>query len=299
VRATNANGDGPLSSQVTPSAIVPVPVESPCKLPGVTVVTDATGDADGIAGHDVRSVSIAEPFQVDGSQKLFFTLKVGSLSPVATPNTSWKVLFRAPDGLTHFVEMNTFDPTAIKYAYGHIEVDATTGVNNNVTDGTADPASGYNADGTITLVIGNDKVGGPAAGQSLVAVTGEVRLLVGATRGLLAVVDSTGTGSYTVFGNDYCAPKPAAPTGLTAVNTSHAVVTLNWHDNSDNEQSFLIERSTSVDSGYAQMASVNAGVTSYADSTVVKKITYYYRVRAANGTLRSVYSNVASATVKK
>src|SRR5207302_1068215 len=97
VRATNANGDGPLSTKVTPTVLVPRVVESPCKLPGVTVIKDATGDADGVAGHDVESVSIAEPLQSDGSQKLYFTLKVGSLDPVATPNTSWKVLFKAPD----------------------------------------------------------------------------------------------------------------------------------------------------------------------------------------------------------
>jgi hypothetical protein len=244
-------------------------------------------------------VSIAEPYQADGSQKLFFTLKVGSLSPVATPNTSWKVLFKSADGLTHFVEMNTFDPTGVKYSYGHIEVDPTTSVNNNVSDGAADPASGYAADGTITLVVGRDKIGNPAPGQSLVAVKGEVRLLVGLKTGLLALVDDTGSGSYTVFGNDFCAPKPAAPTGLTAANTSRGVATLNWKDNSDNETNFLIERSTSVDSGFAQVASVSGNVTSWADSTVVRKVTYYYRVRAANGTFNSAYSNVASVNIKK
>src|SRR5258706_312557 len=103
-----------------------------------------------------------------------------------------------------------------------------TGVNTNDKADPADPASGFKPDGTILLVIGNNKVGNPAAGQSLVAVKGEVRLLVGATAGLLALVDDTGAGSYTVFGNDFCAPKPAAPTGLTAVNTSRGVVTPNW-----------------------------------------------------------------------
>ncbi|MDT7603749.1 MAG: hypothetical protein QOF61_1746, partial [Acidobacteriota bacterium] len=219
VRAANANGDGPLSGKVTPTLLAPVVVESPCKLPGVTIIKDATGDADGVAGHDIEKVSIAEPYFPDGSSKLYFTLKVGSLDPVATPNTSWKVLFKAPDGITHFVEMNTFDPTAIKFTYGHIEVDATTGVNNNISDGAADPASGFTKDGTITLVIANSKVGNAAAGQSLVAIKGEVRLLVGATRGLLAVVDDTGSGSYAVAGNASCAPKPNAPTNLIAIPT--------------------------------------------------------------------------------
>ena len=237
--------------------------------------------------------------QADGSRKLYFTLKVGSLSPAAAPNTSWKVLFKAPDGVTHFVEMNTFDPTGIKYRYGHISVDATTGVTNNVNDGAADAASTYSPDGTILLVIGNDKVGNPGPGQTLVAVSGEVRVLVGATSGLLVVADSTGSGSYTVAGNDSCVPKPAAPTALTASNATRGVVSLAWKDNSDNEQSFRIERSTSVDTGYAQIASVNAGVTNFADNTVVKRTTYYYRVRAANGDLVSAYSNVASVAVKK
>lgn len=300
VRASNVNGDGPLSAKVTPTAIVVQPQQSPCKLPGVTVITDPSGDStDGLASHDVQSVSIAEPFLTDGSQKLYFTLKVGSLSPVAPPNTSWKVLFKAPDGVTHFVEMNTFDPSGIKYRYGHIEVDPTTKVNNNINDGTADAASGYTTDGTITLVIGNDKVGNPSAGQSLVAVTGEVRVLAGAASGLLILADNTGSGSYVVAGNDSCAPKPAAPTNLSAVNTSRSTVTLNWKDNSDNEQTFEIERSTSVDSGFTKIATVNANVTSFADPTVVRKTIYYYRVRAANGTLKSIYSNVASVNVKK
>jgi hypothetical protein len=284
---------------VTPTALVPTIVGTPCKLPGVQVVKDAAGDADGVPGHDVDSVSVAELYQTDGSQKLYFTLKVGSLDPVVTPNTSSKVLFKAPDGITHFVEMNTFNPSAVKFRYGHIEVDATTGVNNNVNDGDLDPASNSKPDGTITLVIANSKVGNPVAGQSLVAIKGEVRALVGATAGLLVLIDDTGVGSYTVAGNDSCAPKPAAPTGLTAVNSARSAVTLNWQDKSDNEQNFLVERSTSVDSGYTQIAAVGANTTSYLDGTVVKKVTYYYRVRSAIGGAKSGYSNVASVRVKK
>jgi len=299
VRASNANGDGSLSTKVTPVALVPTIVGTPCKLPGVQVVKDASGDGDGVPGHDVDSVSVAELYQTDGSQKLYFTLKVGSLDPVVTPNTSSKVLFKAPDGITHFVEMNTFNPSATKFRYGHIEVDATTGVNNNVNDGDLDPASNSKPDGTITLVIANSKVGNPVAGQSLVAIKGEVRALVGVTAGLLVLIDDTGVGSYTVAGNDSCAPKPAAPTALSAVNSARSAVTLNWQDKSDNEQNFLVERSTSVDSGYTQIAAVGANTTNYVDGTVVKKVTYYYRVRAASGAAKSGYSNVASVKVKK
>jgi hypothetical protein len=39
-------------------------------------------------------------------------------------------------------------------------------------------------------------------------------------------------------------------------------------------------------------------VTSYIDTAVVKKTTYFYRVRAARGAARSSYSNVGSVRVK-
>jgi hypothetical protein len=124
-------------------------------------------------------------------------------------------------------------------------------------------------------------------------------MLVGAQAGLLVLVDNTGAGSYQVAGNEFCAPKPAAPTGLVATNLSRGVATLTWKDNSDNETGFVVERSTSVDTGYAQIATVAPNVSSYNDPTVVRKTTYYYRVRAASGNLRSAYSNVASVKIKK
>jgi hypothetical protein len=111
--------------------------------------------------------------------------------------------------------------------------------------------------------------------------------------------DDTGSGSYSVVGNDSCVAKPLAPTGLVVANNARGTATLGWNDNSTDEQSFLIERSTSVDTGYVQIGSVGANVTGFADNTVVKKKTYYYRVRAARGTSTSGYSNVASVTIKK
>jgi len=271
------------------------PGESPCKLPGVTVVTDVPNDSK-LAFHDIRTVSVAEPYFTDGSNKLVFTMKVATFDPAPPPNSSWKVYFKASDGILHFVEMNTF--TALPtYNYGHTDVDPTTGVPTDSTDGSA---TGTNTpDGTITITVPNANVGNPTAGKRIFSVKGTVQALVGVGVGLLEVMDTTGPGVYTLVGNDACAPRPNAPTSLAAANTAHSVVTLNWKDNSDNETNFLIERSTSVDTGFVQIASVNAGVTSWADSTVVRKVTYYYRVRASNGTFMSLYSNVASVNVKK
>jgi hypothetical protein len=88
---------------------------------------------------------------------------------------------------------------------------------------------------------------------------------------------------------------PAAPTNLTANAPACNQVDLDWTDNSDNETSFKIERSTNgVD--FSQIDTVGANVTVYSDTTVAESTTYWYRVRASNLGGDSAYSNTASAT---
>src|SRR3954470_744411 len=51
-----------------------------CNLPGVTVLTDASGDSlDSTASHDVQSASVAEPASI-GAGKIAFVLKMANLS---------------------------------------------------------------------------------------------------------------------------------------------------------------------------------------------------------------------------
>jgi hypothetical protein len=58
----------------------------------------------------------------------------------------------------------------------------------------------------------------------------------------------------------------------------------------------LIERKTTVNGTYAQIAQVGANVQSYSDTNGLSANTkYYYRVRATNGTINSDYSNTPSA----
>jgi hypothetical protein len=92
---------------------------------------------------------------------------------------------------------------------------------------------------------------------------------------------------------------PAAPTGLSAAAISISQIDLSWTDNANNETGFRIERSKRNNSSFAEIATVGQDVTSYNDTTVSKKTTYFYRVRATNADGDSSYSNESSATTPK
>jgi len=87
---------------------------------------------------------------------------------------------------------------------------------------------------------------------------------------------------------------PAAPTDLTATVASCSQINLGWTDNSGDETSFKIERSTDG-SNFSEIASVGANVTSYNNTGLTAGTTYYYRVRAYNGGGYSGYTNTANA----
>src|SRR5207244_8176569 len=82
-----------------------------------------------------------------------------------------------------------------------------------------------------------------------------------------------------------------SPTNLSASVASASGVNLAWTDNSAGLYSFQIERSTDG-STYAVVATVGAGVTSYAD-TGLTSATYYYQVIA----LKALSSNRAATAV--
>lgn len=75
---------------------------------------------------------------------------------------------------------------------------------------------------------------------------------------------------------------------------------LNWIDNSNNENQFLIERKVESCAGtlpFAQIATVTTNVITYTDTAVLEGSTYCYRVRASNTAGQSAYSNTAGRTV--
>jgi uncharacterized delta-60 repeat protein len=89
---------------------------------------------------------------------------------------------------------------------------------------------------------------------------------------------------------------PAAPSTFTATPVSRSQIALHWTDNATNETGFKIEQSRDGSSGWRQIATVAANVTSYTHSRQPAATTFYYRVRATNAAGDSAYSNIASAT---
>jgi hypothetical protein len=90
---------------------------------------------------------------------------------------------------------------------------------------------------------------------------------------------------------------PTAPSGLSATPGSSTLINLSWTDNSSDEVTFRIERSTvGGGSGFSEVGSVSAGVTSNSDSGLTPSTLYYYRVRARNASGDSAYTSEASAT---
>jgi hypothetical protein len=206
VKAINAQGTGAQSNEIDLTVTVLPPPESPCILPGLTILTDQAGDLITPTGQttnpgwDVRSLHLAEPFTF-APNKVVFTLKMESLATVP-PNTRWPVTFTAPNGTNYTVRM-TNSPidgatTAPIFQVGP----------NGGTFVAADPASNFNADGTITIVVPTSAIGNPTVGQKLTSFL--TRITVTAppnpqTSGLTPdnMPDSLSpTGAYTLVGND-------------------------------------------------------------------------------------------------
>ncbi len=110
--------------------------------------------------------------------------------------------------------------------------------------------------------------------------------------------------AYTAVANsDYSTTDSAttnisAPTSLSATSISGSQINLSWSDNSSGENGFKIERATDSCSGFSQIDTVGANITSYSSTGLSNSTTYCYRVRAYTTATNSTYSNTDSAITK-
>jgi hypothetical protein len=85
-----------------------------------------------------------------------------------------------------------------------------------------------------------------------------------------------------------------APTNLVAKGTSSTGIQLTWQDNSDNEESFLIEK---ISNGvFKQFKMVGPNITTVKLTGLASGTEYTFRVRSSAASGTSAYSNTATAS---
>jgi len=99
-----------------------------------------------------------------------------------------------------------------------------------------------------------------------------------------------------IFHADIVNPPRGSPTNLIAKDVSENQIDLNWQDNSDNEESFKIERTDNVMNDYHEIASVETNTIAYSDTTTTPGKRYYFRVKAVNRLGSSDYSEISTPT---
>lgn len=309
VSAVNGVGEGARSSKVTPTVL-----ESACKLPGITVGWDEVDNAPNtplVPQVDLRRLYVAEPY-AGGTKKLVFTIQLGG-GGALPPNSQWFVIWNrlTPDANhdRNYVAARSDALGALTFEHGRVSyplVYTSPAPNQgNIPTKFGAAEGSYDAvKGIITITVTNDKVDNVAANQQLLSM--EARSFLGRNDSLPinqnVSSDFATAASYTLVGNESCNLPPAAPTNLTATSAQtgppRGEITLTWKDNSIDETSFAIERSTSLDSGFVQVATVAANTATYTERNLARKTTYYYRLRALRGTAKSGYSNIAGARTK-
>ena len=80
------------------------------------------------------------------------------------------------------------------------------------------------------------------------------------------------------------------------ISICNTTVDLSWQDNSNDEAGFRIQRRTGIAGQWQVIGEVRTDIDSYRDSGLEPRETYFYRVSAFDGRLKSDYSNEASAT---
>ncbi|HSC52073.1 MAG TPA: autotransporter-associated beta strand repeat-containing protein [Phnomibacter sp.] len=84
--------------------------------------------------------------------------------------------------------------------------------------------------------------------------------------------------------------------GATPAPGATIFVTLDWQDNSDNEQYFVIERSTDG-TNFTDIAHAAANAVTFTDNVgLLENTLYYYRIKAHGDIKESVYTAIASTT---
>lgn len=102
---------------------------------------------------------------------------------------------------------------------------------------------------------------------------------------------------YIQVGNPSSDPPIGNPSGLSANAVSSSQINLTWVDGTENEAGFTVDRSLDGTTGWAEIADLSAGSTSYNDTAGLSAVTtYFYRVKAYNANGVSSYTYADDTT---
>lgn len=87
-----------------------------------------------------------------------------------------------------------------------------------------------------------------------------------------------------------------APAELSASVISYQEIVVKWSEISINETGFSIERSKDDNTNFMEIGTVGPNDTVFTDSGLEEMTTYYYRVRAFNDQVYSIYTNIDKET---
>jgi hypothetical protein len=230
VVAVNGVGAGPASNELglTVSADPPPP-PNPCMAPGLTILTDDSGDSTtGTPGTDLGSLQVSQPYLSDGSLKLRFELNTDPGLSQQPPDSYWYVSFRETNGTVHGVRMwfdpnNPNVPTFQSYiAQGNTSGGVDGRFVQSGSEKPADPTSFYDpATGTIVIVASAADLGLQAGdtitGFNSASVQAITTPAIGGAETLDEMPDGLPyQGSFAVQSNEACAPNTAPTAALTA-----------------------------------------------------------------------------------
>ncbi|HYS03627.1 MAG TPA: PKD domain-containing protein [Candidatus Dormibacteraeota bacterium] len=233
VKAQNAVGAGGSSDEVNLTVAIPPPPENVCALPGLTRLTDPSGDTSAVVGitttpappgSDLLSFQISQPYSTDGVVRLAFTINTDAGESPQPAGSAWYVAMKIPDPAPattfHYrgVHMAWPGPTPVFQSY-------TPGPNSGggidgrfVTPGTARPAeasSSYASPFSRVVIVvkasdlglnPGDTISGFVSGVS--QSSDPANIGAGATALYDQMPDSLAfTGTYTVRTNQACSPE--------------------------------------------------------------------------------------------
>ena len=250
VKAINAIGTSSSSNEVDLTVALPPPPENVCALPGLTKLTDPSGDTSAILGivstpappgSDLLSFQISQPYAEDNVIRLAFTINTDNGESPQPIGSSWYVAMKIPDPAPattfHYRGVHmTWNGTTPTFESYTPSPNGSGGVDGRfVKAGSqipADPSSGYTApfNKVVIVVKASDLSLNP--GDTISGfVSGVSQTAGGVITGLYdQMPDSLAfTGSYTVNNNQFCRPNAAPTAVLTATPTSGtAPLTVNF-----------------------------------------------------------------------